>query len=64
MMPYPFIVEIIPLQYRHNNRIASCCNYRNENFQYRPTLLDDQLMMLITSGLGLGLLTLTLTLRK
>ena len=48
MMPYPFIVESIPLQYRHNNRIASCCNYRNENFQYRPTLLDDQLMMLIT----------------
>ena len=39
MMSYPFIVESIPLQYRRNNRIASCCNYRSENFQYRPTLL-------------------------
>ena len=35
----PFIVESIPLQYHRNNRIASCCKYRNENFQYRPTLI-------------------------
>ena len=39
MMPYTFIVVNIPLQYRHNNRIASCRNYYREHFQYRPTLV-------------------------
>ena len=39
MMPYSFIVVNVPLQYRRNNRIASCCNYRREHFQYRPTLV-------------------------
>ena len=29
------------MQYRCNNRIASCCNYRKDHFQYRPTLLWD-----------------------
>ena len=38
MMSYSFIVVNTPLQYRRNNRIASCCNYRSEYFQYRPTL--------------------------
>ena len=32
-------MESIPLQYHRNNHIASCCNYRSENFQYRPTLV-------------------------
>ena len=36
MMPYPIILVSIPLQYRSNNRIASC--YNNEYFQHCPTL--------------------------
>ena len=34
MMPCPFVF----LQYHRNNHIASCCNNRNEHFQYCPTL--------------------------
>ena len=33
-----FILVNIPLQYRCNNCIASCCNYHKEHIQYRPTL--------------------------
>ena len=38
MFPYSSIVVNIPRQYRRNNRIASCYNYRKEHFQYRSTL--------------------------
>ena len=37
-MTYMFIVVSILLQYHHNNRIGSCCNYHSEHFRYRPTL--------------------------
>ena len=53
MMPYPFIVESIPLQYRRNNRIASCCNYRSENFQYHPTL-DVGMKKVMQAGMRLN----------
>ena len=33
-----FYCKNYSLQYRRNNRIASCCNYRREHFQYPPTL--------------------------
>ena len=32
-------IHQIGTQYHCNNHIASCCNYRREHFQYRPTLL-------------------------
>ena len=31
-------ISDVILHVARNNRIASCCNYRSENFQYRPTL--------------------------
>ena len=47
MLPYSFIVVNVPLQYRRNNRIASCCNY----FSVSPNPTSESLKQLAVDGL-------------